>query len=206
MKRIFVLFSAFCLLLLAVLIVTVPKVTQWVLAPVHVLLGTEQLAATRYPADVPDITMRLHDDREWLLSDLRQEPLIVGFGFTHCPHQCPIMLTHFSQISAGVQTPIKLLFVTIDPKRDTVERMQSFFKHFPPTIFGARIEREQAFQQFSQSLLQYFPTADGEITLNHAGTIFMFYPGVEEVLVYRGIGAEQIVKDIELLNNNANIR
>jgi len=75
------------------------------------------------------------------LADFRGKVVIVSFGFTHCPDVCPTTLADLAaarkQLGADGQQ-VQVLFVTVDPKRDTGELLAQYVPAFDPTFIGLR--------------------------------------------------------------------
>jgi cytochrome oxidase Cu insertion factor (SCO1/SenC/PrrC family) len=64
---------------------------------------------------------------------------LVFFGFTHCPNVCPLglqrMIAALQKID-GFEAQITPIFISVDPERDSPQRMQSYLKNFHPSIVG----------------------------------------------------------------------
>ncbi|MDX1513826.1 MAG: SCO family protein [Gammaproteobacteria bacterium] len=80
------------------------------------------------------------------LSDLRGKVVLVFFGYTSCPDVCPLSL---ARINAGFRTMgdeelerVRALFITLDPERDTNERLRKYVGYFHPNIIGLRDDVE----------------------------------------------------------------
>ena len=61
------------------------------------------------------------------------------FGFTNCPDICPATLSVFKQVSSELgraSTNVKYVFITVDPNRDTPEKVQSYISGFNPDFIG----------------------------------------------------------------------
>jgi len=75
------------------------------------------------------------------LADFRGKVVIVSFGFTHCPDVCPTTLADLAaarkQLGADGQQ-VQVLFVTVDPKRDTGELLAQYVPAFDPSFIGLR--------------------------------------------------------------------
>lgn len=72
-------------------------------------------------------------------SALRGRPFVVAFGFTHCPDVCPTTLLDLSNHLAALGPKgdkLGVVFVSIDPERDTVENLRSYLTSFDPRIIG----------------------------------------------------------------------
>ena len=80
--------------------------------------------------------------------DFRGQFMLIYFGYTNCPDVCPTGLSVMTQAmeflgEAGKE--VQPLFITFDPKRDTVEVLAKYMRHFHPRFLGLSGSREQAF-------------------------------------------------------------
>src|SRR5690606_29497431 len=69
------------------------------------------------------------------LSDHRGRALLLFFGYTTCPDVCPATLGTFSQVRRALGADadrVEFLFVTVDPERDTPDRLREYLSHFDP--------------------------------------------------------------------------
>ncbi|WP_052666254.1 SCO family protein [Nitriliruptor alkaliphilus] len=96
------------------------------------------------PRTLPDVTLGDIDGEEVALAeDLLGDPVLLFFGYTSCPDICPIHLRTIasSMESLGVSTrQIQVVFVSVDPARDTAERMREYTEVFDRNILGLRAE------------------------------------------------------------------
>lgn len=80
-----------------------------------------------------------HNGRPRRLEDFRGKVVVVSFGFTHCPDVCP---TTLAELSNAVRTlgpdadKVQVLFVTVDPERDTREALAKYVTAFDPRFLG----------------------------------------------------------------------
>jgi len=80
-----------------------------------------------------------HDGKPRSLADYRGKLVVVFFGYTTCPDICPTTLARFADVvkSLGEQgQQVQVLFVTVDPARDTAERLASYVPWFHPSFVG----------------------------------------------------------------------
>jgi len=72
---------------------------------------------------------------------------LISFGFTHCPDICPLILKRYQQLNdqlvdQDVALP-QLYFITVDPKRDTLERLENYIGQFDKQIIGLRPQADK---------------------------------------------------------------
>ena len=106
-------------------------------------------------------------------------PAMVFFGFTYCPDVCPTTLSDISGWldDLGEEAEgMNVVFITVDPERDTVEAMAEYVGYFHPSIrgwTGPEEEIARAVQGF-RARYERVPTDDGDYTMNHTASVFLF--------------------------------
>jgi protein SCO1/2 len=86
----------------------------------------------------PAFTLTDQTGQPWNLASQRGERIALYFGYTHCPDDCPMTLAKLSHAIAELGAAgrnAEIVFVTVDPRRDTPARLTSYVRHF----HGARI-------------------------------------------------------------------
>ena len=109
-----------------------------------VLLFSEPAAfrGTTYAEPYPvaaDIELKQADGSTFRLSDLRGKVVALFFGYTSCPDVCPTTMAELNQAleKMGDQADqVQVLYVTVDPERDSPERVQQYVSQFNPTFIG----------------------------------------------------------------------
>ena len=94
--------------------------------------------AEPYPA-APEIELTRAAGTNFQLSDVRGKVVALFFGYTSCPDICPTTMAELRQAleELGQQADqVQVLFVTVDPQRDTPERVQEYVDHFNPDFIG----------------------------------------------------------------------
>lgn len=81
-----------------------------------------------------------HDGRPRSLADFRGKIVVLFFGYTHCPDVCPTTLSDMAQALALLEPDqarrVQVLFVTVDPERDTPEMLKRYVTYFHPSFLG----------------------------------------------------------------------
>ena len=76
--------------------------------------------------------------------DFRGKVVALFFGYTHCPDVCPATLANLNDMLSKVNSPdVRVLFVTVDPERDTDAVMSDYAKAFSPQVVGLRATPNQ---------------------------------------------------------------
>jgi len=133
----------------------------WIITVVGAVVIVSGTLAYRYqaasrpaqPAARPDLshigggfTLQGTDGAEVRLKDFRGQAVLLYFGYATCPDVCPTTLSLFKQTFARLGEAgdeVQVLFVTVDPERDTPERMRSFVRYFHPDFRGLTGTPEQ---------------------------------------------------------------
>lgn len=95
--------------------------------------------AEPYPP-APQFALTRSDGTSFQLSGMRGRVVLLFFGYTSCPDVCPTTLAELNQalgkLNGGDAERVQVLFVTVDPARDTPERAQEYVSHFNPGFIG----------------------------------------------------------------------
>jgi protein SCO1 len=124
--------------------------------------------------------MRASDGKEVTQADYRGKIVLLYFGYTNCPDICPTTLTNIDQILARLGTdakPIDVLFVTVDPNRDTLKQLKSYAAAFGPHVEGLRGTPDQlaALTRRYRVVYSVTPaTPDHPYEVTHSSAIYVF--------------------------------
>lgn len=110
--------------------------------------------------------------------DLAGAPFAVFFGFTHCPEVCPTTLSEISRVFEDLGDAadgLTVLFVTVDPERDTPEVLRDYVSSFTGRIVGLTGTPEEIAKVAKEYKVYYekVPTSDGGYTMNHSAAIYL---------------------------------
>lgn len=118
------------------------------------------------------------------LADFKGKIVLIFFGYTHCPDVCPTTLLEirkaFSALSEGERSRVQVIFVSVDPERDTPELADQYAKQFHPSFLGLSGSPEtirqaaQAFGVYYQKSQVVSPT---EYLVDHTATTFVVREG-----------------------------
>lgn len=123
--------------LIAFVIVGVVALGVYVLAPPAAFRGT--VYSEPYPP-APEIELRRANGDDFRLSQMRGNIVLLFFGYTSCPDVCPTTLAELKsaldKIGQEKAQNVKVVFVTVDPGRDTPQRVQEYVNHFNSEFIG----------------------------------------------------------------------
>ncbi|HUJ01052.1 MAG TPA: SCO family protein [Usitatibacter sp.] len=140
------------------------------------------------------------------LADFRGEVVAVTFGYTECPDVCPTTLHDWAQAMKRLgadASRVQFLFVTVDPARDTPERLGEYVKAFDPRFVGLRGD-EKAIDAVKQDFHVYSEERPGKTpdsyTVDHSSQVFVFDPAGRLRLVEpAGTSPGDIASDLRAL-------
>ena len=148
-----------------------------------------------------------HDGQARSLADFRGKLVVVSFGFTQCPDVCP---TTLADLAAAVKLlgpdarQVQVLFVTVDPKRDSEELLRQYVPAFHPDFLGLR-GNAAATTKVTKDFHVYAherPGRDGNYTVDHSAQIFVLdRHGKMRLLFPPGTPPANIAADLRLLLN-----
>jgi len=91
------------------------------------------------PREAPDFSVRGSDGAPLNLSRYRGKVVVLGFGYTSCPNVCPATLAvlALAHRKLGEQgSEVQVIYLTVDPERDTAERLKQYLTAFDPSFVG----------------------------------------------------------------------
>jgi protein SCO1/2 len=155
-----------------------------------------------------DFRLTDHTGQMRTLADFRGKVVVIFFGYTQCPDACP---TTLSELAAALQklgpdaSRVQVLFVTVDPERDTADLLSRYVPVFNPSFLGLRGDAQataDAAKEFKVIYQKQPGTTPGSYSMDHSAGTFIFDPqGRLRVYVSYGQGPEVFAHDIgELLH------
>lgn len=168
--------------------------------------------AVMYPSRlaVPEFRLQRSDGKAWTANDLQGHWTITFFGFTHCPDICPTTLATFKQVWAelarqGVTDRIRFVFVSVDPERDTPDKLASYVGFFSKDFIAATGADEEL-NRLTRSLGLIYARdagADGSYNVDHSASAVIIDPEGRRAGLFRPpFMAEQISSDLLALVNS----
>ena len=130
------------------------------------------------------------------LSDFRGKAVVIFFGFTHCPDVCPTTLADLSRVMEELgpeANRVQVLFVTVDPERDTPEDLGKYVHAFDPRFIALRGDPEATQRVAKDFKIYYEKRKQGDsYTVDHSAQSYVFDPQGRLRLLVRpqGIAAD----------------
>lgn len=139
------------------------------------------------------------------LEDFKGKVVVLFFGYTHCPVVCPTTLADLAQVMRTLGKDadrVQVVFITVDPERDTPELMAKFVPYLHPSFLGLYGDAQataKAAKSFGVSYeKQYYK--DGSYAFLHSdGTFLIGTTGKPLLLARYGTQTELLAQDIRLL-------
>lgn len=105
-------------------------------------------------------------------------PTMVFFGFTSCPDVCPTALSSVSELLRQLGDEAKdmqVLFISVDPERDTTERLKAYVSNFDSRVVGLTGTPEQvaAAAKAYRAYFKKMPQEGGNYTMDHTATVYL---------------------------------
>ena len=140
------------------------------------------------------------------LADWRGKAVLVFFGYTRCPDVCPTTLQDAAEVARllGPQADrFQVVFVTLDPVRDTPNVLDPYVKSFHPSFVALRGD-DASTRQVAQHFKVFFERVQGKSpgneTFDHTAASFVFDPeGRVRLYVRGGQGPEALAHDVRQL-------
>jgi len=163
------------------------------------------------PRPLPDFQLTNGDGTPFTRQDFNGEWHLVFFGFTHCPDVCPNTLFLLDRVVAQLEqsgiTPPQVVFVSVDPERDTPEQVAQYVEYFNEdflgvTAHGSDIGNLQRLTQALSVAYEFRPEGDG-YTVIHSSAVLLVDPAARMHAIFTPpLKAADIAADLALLISN----
>ena len=153
-----------------------------------------------------DFRLTDHNGKVRTLADFRGKAVVMFFGYTQCPDVCPTTMLEMKavlqQLGADAQR-VQVLFVTVDPERDTRELLASYVPVFDPGFLGLSGDMETTAATAKEFRVFYRKQAGptpSSYTVDHTAGSYIFDPqGRVRLYVRHGDGGANLVADLRTL-------
>ena len=153
-----------------------------------------------------ELALADHHGKARTLADFRGKAVVIFFGFTQCPDVCPTALSALAEAMRRLgpdAARVQVLFVTIDPERDTADLLSRYVPSFHPSFLGLRGDAE-ATARVAKEFKVLYQKVPGQTpdtyTMDHSAGLYLLDPqGRLRVFESHGQGAEAIAHDLAQL-------
>ena len=153
-----------------------------------------------------DFALVDHNGKPRTLSDYRGKVVVLFFGYTQCPDVCPTTLAELADVMKRLGPDaerVQVLFVTVDPGRDTPELLSKYVPAFDPRftgLYGDADATARTAKEFKILFQKQPGQTPGAYTVDHSAGTFIFDPnGKLRVYVSYGQGPDVFAHDIREL-------
>lgn len=165
-------------------------------------IGTD-LTGTQFgkPLSLTDHTGKLRS-----MNDFKGKVVVLFFGYTHCPDVCPTTMSDLKktmQLLGEKSNEVQVLFVTVDPARDTQEVLAQFVPGFDPHFIGLRGTEAEVAANLSEYKVYAAKVSEpgkSGYTMDHSAGLYVFdKTGAPRIYLGYGEKPENIAHDLQLL-------
>lgn len=161
------------------------------------------------PIPAADFALKESDGQVFRLSEQRGKITLIFFGYTTCPDVCPATLAEMKQVRERLgenADRVSFVFVTVDPQRDTPERIGDYVANFDPAIHGlsgSESELEPVWKSYGvYRAIQNVETAAGYLVDHTARVYLVDAQGNLSVTYAFGTPVDDLVLDLRYLLKN----
>jgi protein SCO1/2 len=177
------------------------------------LLGCDALAAPQLKAGVfepalaaPGLALPATTGKPFNLADYRGKVVVLAFGYTHCQAVCPVtlaMLAQAQQLLGADAARTQVVFVSVDPGRDSVQQLSVYLKGFDPHFVGMSGSEQQVaavMQSYGVNAERHPVGKSGDYVIGHSSSIyFIDGKGRLRAMLPFGRPAADVVHDVRAL-------
>jgi protein SCO1/2 len=152
-----------------------------------------------------DFSLTDHTGAPRTLADFKGKVVAVFFGYAHCPDVCPVTLAELAIVARELGADaarLQVLFITVDPARDTPAVLARYVAAFNPAFLGLYGDAE-ATKRTAKEFKVFFqnqPASGGNYSVDHSAGTYLFDPaGRLRLFASYGQGAPKLLHDIRLL-------
>jgi protein SCO1/2 len=177
--------------------------SQMILSPVNSQFKNTDLTGLGYARD---FQLADHNGKMRSLADFKGKAVVVFFGYTQCPDVCPTTMAEMANVMkelGPLADKVQVLFITVDPERDTPEILSKYVPAFDPRFLGL-IGDKESLDKVTKEFKVFYQKVPGKeagsYTVDHTAGSYVYDPqGRIRLFIRHGQGTEPIVHDLKQL-------
>ena len=153
-----------------------------------------------------DFALTDHNGKSRTLADFKGKAVVMFFGYTHCPDVCPTTMAEMAAVVkelGPLAERVQVLFVTVDPERDTAQVLSKYVPAFDASFLGLIGDKDATARVAKEFKIVYQKSPGkepGSYTMDHTAASYAFDPqGRIRLFIRHGQGAAPIVYDLKML-------
>lgn len=151
------------------------------------------------------------DGQPRTLQDFKGKAVVMFFGYTQCPDVCPTTMSAMAEVKQKLGADgdkLQVLFVSVDPERDTPEVLKAYMASFDPSFLALYADSPEKLAALAMNFKIYFKKAEGKTptsyTVDHSAQSYIYDPqGRLRLFARYGMPTEQVADDVKLLLGGA---
>jgi protein SCO1/2 len=166
---------------------------------------------TNISGHMPDLEFKLTNDLGKAVTgaDYRGKVMLLYFGYTHCPDVCPLTMAQLHVVMqrlGPLADDVRILFVSVDPARDTPKVLHAYVNAFDSHaigLTGTAGATEALSKRYRSAFTREPASADGNYEVSHSSAIYVFdRDGRARLLATPSASHDDLVHDLHLLLDN----
>lgn len=136
------------------------------------------------PTALTEVNLVSNEDQPVTEETFKGQWTFLYVGYTFCPDACPMTMTVLNQLAGAlekknVEEPVNMMLVSVDPERDTIEKLNSYVKHFNPS-FSAATGKPDEIQAFAKQVRSIYvipeDRSDPNYLVDHSSSVILIDP------------------------------
>jgi len=143
-----------------------------------------------YEREAPEFTLTDQDGDQVSLSDFKDKVVLIFFGYTHCPDICPMTMSVMNNVVdqlADQADRVQVVFVTVDPERDTQQKLKTYIPYYNESFIGLTGTAEEIDKVADDYNVYYSKEeveSSSEYLMGHNSSVLLITPDGEIFLRY----------------------
>lgn len=153
--------------------------------PANPVVQTENATPLRTPRPITPFKLSSHLEKPYTESSLKGQWTLFSFGYTSCPDVCPTALATLSQMDDQLkkeetQFPYQVVFVSVDPERDSLKRLAEYVPYFNSSFLGVTGDAQEIANFTRQMGIMYAKSEQSDSAMgylvDHSATLILTNP------------------------------